>query len=85
MACRHGPVHAAEGNQQHIVTYNRVMSIVYFTIVAVILYFAADWILERVEVAVGKRLEHRSLIFFAILLMLAVTSFSLIQNYTGGS
>ncbi len=61
------------------------MTIVYFTLVAIILYFAADWILERVEIAAGKRLEHRSLIFFAILLTLALTSFSLIQVYTGVS
>jgi len=61
------------------------MSIVYFTLVAIVLYFAADWILERVEIAAGKRLEHRSLIFFAILLTLALTSFSLIQSYTGVS
>lgn len=61
------------------------MSIVYFTLVAIILYFAADWILERVEIAAGKRLEHRSLIFFVILLTLALTSFSLIQSYTGVS
>ncbi len=59
------------------------MSIVYFTLVAIILYFAADWILERVEIAAGKRLEHRSLIFFVILLTMALTSFSLIQSYTG--
>jgi len=61
------------------------MSIVYFTLVAIILYFAADWILERVEIAAGKRLEHRSLIFFVILLTLALTSFSLIQVYSGAS
>jgi len=61
------------------------MSIVYFTLVAIVLYFAADWILERVEIAAGKRLEHRSLIFFAILLTLALTSFSLIQSFTGVS
>ena len=59
------------------------MSIVYFTIVAIILYVAADWLLERVEIAIGRRLEHRSLVFFVILLTLAVTSFSLIQYYTG--
>ena len=61
------------------------MSVVYFTIVAIILYFAADWLLERVEVAAGRRLEHRSLIFFVILLALALSSFSLIQYYTGGA
>ena len=61
------------------------MSIVYFTLVAIILYFAADWILQRVEIAAGKRLEHRSLIFFFILLVLALSSFSLIRALTGGS
>ncbi len=61
------------------------MSIIYFTAVAVILYLVADWILDRIEVAAGKRFEHRSLIFFAILLTLALTSFSLIGVYTGNS
>ncbi len=61
------------------------MSVVYFTIVAIILYFAADWLLERIEISAGRRLEHRSLIFFVILLTLALASFSLIQYYTGGA
>jgi Ca2+/Na+ antiporter len=61
------------------------MSIVYFTLVAIILYVVADWLLERIEVAAGKRFQHRSLIFFAILLSLALTSFSVIQHYTGGA
>ena len=59
------------------------MSAVYFTVVAIILYFVSDWILERIEVAAGRRFEHRSLIFFAILLPLALISFSLIRSYTG--
>ena len=59
------------------------MSAVYFTSVAIILYFAADWLLERMEIAAGKRLEHRSLIFFVILLTLALSSFSLIQHFIG--
>ena len=63
----------------------RTMSIVYFTVVAIILYVVADWLLERMEIAAGRRLEHRSLIFFAILLTLALTSFSLIQYYTGSA
>jgi type IV secretory pathway VirB2 component (pilin) len=61
------------------------MSIVYFTIVAIILYFAADWLLERMEIAAGRRLEYRSLIFFVILLALALSSSSLIQYYTSGA
>ena len=61
------------------------MSIVYFTLVAIVLYLVADWLLERLEVAMGRRLEHRSLVFFAILMTLALTSFSLIQHYAGGA
>jgi len=61
------------------------MSIIYFTAVAVLLYLVSDWILNRIEVAAGKRFEYRSLIFFAILLVLALTTFSLIQVYTGNS
>ncbi len=59
------------------------MSIVWFTLVAIGLYLFSDWILDRFEVAAGKRFEHRTLIFFAILLSLALASFSLIQRYTG--
>jgi len=59
------------------------MSIVWFTLVAIVLYVVSDWFLERLEVAANKRFEHRSLIFFAILLVLALTTFSLIQSYTG--
>ena len=61
------------------------MSILYFTLVAALLYLFSDWVLQRVEVAVGRRFEHRSLIFFAILLTLALTSFSLLGNVTGST
>jgi len=59
------------------------MEIIYFTLVAAILYVAADWILKRMETAAGKRFEKRSLIFFAILMTMAVTSFALIRSLTG--
>jgi hypothetical protein len=61
------------------------LSIVFFTILAIILYVTADWLLERAEVAVGRRLKNRSLIFFVILMTLALSSFSLIQHYTGAA
>lgn len=50
---------------------------------AIVLYLVSDWLLEKVEVAVGRRLEHRSLIFFAILLSLALVTFSIIQARMG--
>ena len=61
------------------------MDIVYFTLVAALLYLFSDWVLQRVEVAVGRRFEHRSLIFLAILLPLALISFSLLRNLGGGT
>ena len=60
-----------------------MLSAVYFTLVAIVLYLASDWLLNRVEIAAGKRFEHRSLIFFGILLTLALVTFALIQIYTG--
>ncbi len=59
------------------------MTILYFTLAGIILYLAADWILRRIETAAGRQLEHRSLVFFVILLTMAVTSFGLIRNLTG--
>jgi hypothetical protein len=59
------------------------MSIVYFTLAAAILYLFSDWLLNRVEVTVGRRLQHRSLVFFGILLTLSMTSFALISHLTG--
>jgi len=59
------------------------MEAITYTLAAIVLYLFADWLLVRIEVRAGKRLEHRSLIFFAILLTLALTSFWLIRLYTG--
>ena len=61
------------------------MPLVLYTLVAAVLYLFSDWLLTRIRIKAGKRLEHRSLIFFAILLALALTTFSLIQVYTGNS
>ncbi len=59
------------------------MEILYFTLAAVFLYVGADWILKRIEVAAGRRFEYRSIIFFAILLVMALTSFALIRHFSG--
>ena len=56
---------------------------VLYTLAAILLYFLADWLLNRMEVAAGRRFERRSLIFFAILLALATGSFTLVRQYTG--
>jgi hypothetical protein len=59
------------------------MEAVYFTLVAIVLYFAADWILVRIESAAGRRFENRTLFFFGILLLLALLSFGLIRRFAG--
>ncbi len=56
------------------------MEMLYFTLAAVLLYLGADWILNRIEVIVGRRFEYRSIIFFAILLVMALSSFALIRH-----
>ena len=59
------------------------MDAVVFTLVAIALYLGSDWVLQRIEVAVGRRLEHRSLIFFAILLVAALATFSILRELGG--
>lgn len=59
------------------------MSAIYFTLVGIALYLFSDWLLQRVEASVGRRLEHRSLIFFVILLSLALITFRFIRQIGG--
>lgn len=59
------------------------MDIVYFTAVAIGLYFGADWLLERIERARGKRFENRQVVFFLIILPLALLSFWLARTLSG--
>lgn len=54
------------------------LEIVYYTLVAVGLYFISDWILDRIEISRGKRFKNRSVAFFLIILALAIISFNLI-------
>ncbi len=56
------------------------MEVIYYTLVAAGLYFASDWILDRIEVSRGERFKNRSIIFFVIILVLAFISFGFI-NY----
>ena len=50
-----------------------------FTVVAVVLYIVTGKILDLMEHRAGRRFEHRSIIFFVLLLGLALSSFALIQ------
>ncbi len=57
------------------------MEMIYFTLAAVVLYVGTDWILDRIEIAAGRRLEYRNLVFFVIMLTMAITSFALIRHF----
>ena len=50
-----------------------------YTLAAIILYMASDMLLQRLELNAGRRFQHRSIIFFFILALLSVTSFSIFQ------
>ena len=55
------------------------MDIVYFTVIAIGLYFGADALLDWIERRRGKRFENRQVAFFAIILPLAVATFWLVR------
>jgi predicted PurR-regulated permease PerM len=59
------------------------MEIVAFTIVAGVLYLLSDWIVNRIEIRRGKRMENRSLVFFGIILVLALVTFKLMEAIQG--
>lgn len=50
-----------------------------YTLAAVLLYVASDWLLQRAERAASRRFEQRSVIFFFILLSLSLAAFWVIR------
>ena len=56
------------------------MAYLYFTVVAIVLYFLSDWILNKIEEYMGKRLKSRSVVFFVIITVLAMGSFNYIDT-----
>jgi hypothetical protein len=59
------------------------MNFLYFIIVAVALYFLADRLLEFIETRRGARFEQRTILFFFLLLGLAVVTFAVIRRLEG--
>jgi hypothetical protein len=59
------------------------VDLVYFTVIAIGLYFGADWLLDRVERARGARFQNRQIVFFAIILPLALAAFWLVRVIVG--
>ena len=56
------------------------MEAIYYTAAAIILYLAADRIVETAERMAGRRFEYRTVYFFALLSALAVGSFYAIRS-----
>jgi hypothetical protein len=56
------------------------MDIVWFTLVAVGLYFGADRLLDWLERRRGARFQNRQVAFFAIILPLALAAFWLMRS-----
>jgi hypothetical protein len=60
------------------------MQMILFTVVGVVLYLVSDRLLDALERRAGRRFEYRSLVFFAILLALAVATFAAMRHLAPG-
>ena len=56
-----------------------MLEIVTYTIAGLLLYLISDSLLQRLELNAGHRFEHRSVIFFFIITLLSVISFSIFR------
>ena len=59
-----------------------MLKLLVYTIAGLVLYWASDWILNQIEIRRGERFPNRTVIFFVIILVLAVAVFNLI-DYLG--
>ena len=59
------------------------MEFVVFLLVAVALYLVADKLLILIEDTLGRTLEQRSVVFFALLLVMSIISFWLLRTVLG--
>ncbi len=55
------------------------MELVYYMLIGVTLYFLSDWILGQIEQWRGETFEQRTLVFFVIILFLALAVFQTIE------
>ncbi len=58
------------------------MEFVYYTVAGIALYFLSDWILVQIEKWRGEVFEQRTLNFFVIITVLALSSFKAIEVLT---
>ncbi len=58
---------------------NPMVEILVFTLNAVFIYFLADWIVRMIEAKRGEVLKQRQLVFFVVILVLAMVTFRLLK------
>lgn len=59
------------------------MATLYFIAAGVVLYLIADRLLDLIERYRGARFGQRTLVFFAILLILALVTFPILRRVAG--
>lgn len=60
------------------------MEAVYFTVAGILLYLLADRLLVFLERRAGRVFENRTLVFFVLLLSLALVTFAAIRSFLPG-
>lgn len=56
------------------------MDVAWFAVLAIALYYGADRLLEWIEHRRGARFESRQIVFFAIILPLALAAFWIVRS-----
>lgn len=57
------------------------MEAILYTVTGIVLYLVADRLVLLIERRAGRVLEHRTLLFFALLLTLALVTFAAIRQF----
>lgn len=59
------------------------MEILIFTLNAILVYLVSDWLVRQIEARRGGVIKQRQILFFVIFLVLALTSFQLLNMAFG--
>ena len=62
---------------------NPMTEILVFTLNAIVIYFLADWIVRMIEAKRGEVFKQRQVVFFAMILVLALITFRLLRVLLG--
>jgi hypothetical protein len=63
---------------------NPMVEILVFTLNAIFIYFLADWIVRQIEARRGQVLKQRQIVFFVVILILAMVTFRLLRMLLAG-